>query len=274
VPVSLPLKVTSLGTPTVRVRINGKEYDFWIDTGSSITVVSSDVASSAKVPTISPEMLKVRTFAGTIAVKPAIVARMEIGPIVFINSPAVVIESSKMLLTEPGEGSFRRVVQVDGIIGWDTVRQLDVLLDYEEREITLSRPDNRPINGAAPQNLTWVGRPLVEVMTNTGKVLHFTLDTGAQASFINASVLERTGITPRNFDAQVFGIGRTGATTDRIVPNLILAVAGRSLRLQRLIVYGPASSGIVNCDGIFGSDIARFGRIRIDATNGQFSVGE
>jgi hypothetical protein len=52
-----------------------------------------------------------------------------------------------------------------------------------------------------------------------------------------------------------------------------LDVAGKSLRLPDVIVYGPAYSGLINCDGVLGSDIAQFGKIRIDATNGLFSVG-
>jgi predicted aspartyl protease len=274
VPVSLPLRMTSLGTPTVRVRINGKEYDFWIDTGSGITVLSSDVAADAKVPSTSTDTLTVRTFAGKVSVRPAVVKRMEIGPIVFINSPAVIIEASQMLLRGPGEGPPQGGVHVDGIIGWDTIRQLDVVLDYQDRKITISRPAIPDTHGAASQNLKWVGRPLVEVRTKTGKVLHFTLDTGAQASFLNASVLEKAGITARNYDARVFGLGSTGASTNKIIPNLTLAVAGRSLHLERVFVYGPAWSGIINCDGIFGSDIGQFGQIRIDATNGLFSVGD
>jgi hypothetical protein len=199
---------------------------------------------------------------------------MEIGPIVFINSPAVVIDASLMHLRGPGEGPSQPAVHVDGIIGWDTIRQLDVVLDYQDRKITMSRPDIAGLNSAASQNLKWVGRPLVEVRTKNGKVLHFTIDTGAQASFLNASVLEKAGITPRNYDSRIFGIGSTGGTADRIVPTLHLAVAGRSLQLQRVIVYGPSSSGLINCDGILGSDIARFGRIRINATMGLFSVGD
>jgi len=39
-------------------------------------------------------------------------------------------------------------------------------------------------------------------------------------------------------------------------------------------VYGPAYSGLINCDGILGSDVAQFGKIRIDATNGLFSLYE
>jgi hypothetical protein len=61
---------------------------------------------------------------------------------------------------------------------------------------------------------------------------------------------------------------------DRIAPTLILSVGGKTLRLEGVMVYGPSFSSPINSDGILGSDISRFGKIRIDATNGLFSVGE
>ena len=51
-----------MGTPAVQVRINGKEYEFWLDTGSSMTVLSSTVASEAGVPFVSADTLRIRTF--------------------------------------------------------------------------------------------------------------------------------------------------------------------------------------------------------------------
>jgi hypothetical protein len=57
------------------------------------------------------------------------------------------------------------------------------------------------------------------------------------------------------------------------VPFLTLNAGGKSLRLRDVIVYGPASSGLINIDGILGSDIAQFGTLRIDATNGVFQIG-
>jgi hypothetical protein len=81
------------------------------------------------------------------------------------------------------------------------------------------------------------------------------------------------GAATRISDAHVFGLAKTGQQTNQVVPSLTLDVAGRSLRLLRVIVYGPAYSGLINCDGVLGSDIAQFGKIRIDATNGLFSVG-
>jgi predicted aspartyl protease len=272
VPVSLHLRITAVGTPTIRVRINGKEFEFWVDTGSSITVLSSDVASEANVAILSSDTLTVRTFSGAAPVRPASVKRMELGPIVFTNSPAIVMDASLMRLRGIGDGIPRAGLHVDGIIGWDIIRQFNVLMDYEKGRITLGRPEDLGTRGTTAQNLTWVGKPLIEVRTKRG-TLHFTLDTGAQSSFLNASILERAGAATSISDARVFGIAKTGQETNRVVPSLTLDVAGKSLRLPNVIVYGPAYSSLINCDGVLGSDIAQFGKIRIDATNGLFSVG-
>jgi hypothetical protein len=271
-PVLLPLTLTRLSTPAIKVRINGRAYEFWLDTGSSITVLSSEVASDAGVPVISADTLMVRTFAGLAPVRPALVRRIELGPIVFNNSPAIIIDASLMRLKSNGEGIPPRGLQVDGIIGWDTIRQLDILMDYQGGLITLQQP--RSSATTLGRNLSWVGKPLIELRTKNGQTFHFTLDTGAQSSFVNASILERAETRARSSTARVFGIASTGAVIDRVIPSLTLMVAGRSLQLQSMMVYNPSSTSLINCDGILGSDIAHFGRVRIDATNGLFSVGD
>jgi predicted aspartyl protease len=271
-PISLRLKTTVLGTPTIRVRINGKDYDFWVDTGSSMTVLSSKVAAEASVPILSGDTLTIRTFAGHAQVKPALVSRMEIGAIVFTNTPAIVMEASLMRLKASGDGIPMAGLPVDGIIGWDTIRHLDVLMDYDRGTITLQRPESFGTRGAESRNLIWVGKPFVELRTKNGALLHFTLDTGAQSSFLNASVLEKADAMTSITTARVYGLAQTGREAGRMVPSLTVDIGGKSVRLQRVIVYGPNYSGIVNCDGILGSDIALFGRIRIDATNGIFAI--
>jgi hypothetical protein len=202
------------------------------------------------------------------------VKRMEIGPIVFTNSPAIVMDAAFMRIKSSAVGVTGAGLQVDGIIGWDIIRQLDIVMDYQDGSITLNRPEQLNTNGTALQNLTWMGKPLVQVAKQPGGTFHFRLDTGAQASFLNAAIMEKAGVVAKAYGGRVFGFAETGQRTNRIVPFLTLDVGGRSLRLEGVIVYGPSLSGLVNSDGILGSDIGRFGKIRIDATNGLFSVGE
>jgi hypothetical protein len=146
-------------------------------------------------------------------------------------------------------------------------------MDYEAGTVTIKQPQILGTRGTASQNLTWVGRPLVQLTTKLGSTLHFTIDTGAQVSFLNGSAVKKAGAVATNSNARPYGIARNGGQAAQAVPTLRIALAGRSLLLKDLIVYNPASSGIIHCDGILGSDIAQFGIIRMDATNGLFSVG-
>lgn len=273
VPVSLRMRITAVGTPSIRIKINGKEYDFWLDTGSTMTVLSSKVAEETGVPIISGDTLRVRTFSGHAPVRAGLVRTLQVGPIVITNSPAIVIDASMMKLEAMGDGRSRSGQEVDGILGWDFIRQFNVVLNYQTGRVTFAKPEELGISGTDAQNLTWAGEPLVEVKSKEGTMLHFTLDTGAQSSFLNATVIEKIGATVRVANGQVFGIARTGAPTHRVVPFLTVKVAGKSLRLEDVVVYGPVASSLIACDGILGSDLARFGAIRIDATNGIFAVG-
>jgi len=271
--VVLPMRITAVGTPTIRVRINGKEYQFWLDSGSSMTAISSDVAAAAQIAEFSSEVLSVKTFAGSAPVKAAIANKIEIGSIVITNSPVVIIDASLMHLRSSADGVPPRGIVVDGIIGWDTMRQFDLTMNYASEKVVIREPKVRDFIDGREQNLYWLGKPLLEARAESGDKYHFSLDTGAQSSFLNATVLEKMGVAARSADTRVYGIALTGKASSRVVPLLSLNVAGKHVALENVLVYGPTPSGLINCDGILGSDLARFGTIHIDATNGLFSVG-
>lgn len=271
-PASVRLRMTALGTPAIRVKINGKEYEFWLDTGSGITVLSSEVAAEAGVPTISDDALTVRTFSGTASAKAALVRKMKVGQIVVTNTPAIIIDASMMLLKSPADGMAKVSHHVDGILGWDFIRQFDLLMDYDEGVIRLAKPETGLMKSGV-QNLMWIGQPLVEVKTSDGKTLHLSLDTGAQATLLNATVLEKVGTVTKQIATHLYGLARTTTSNSRVIPELPLELAGKSVQLHNVIVYGPRYSGLIGCDGILGSDVGQFGVVHIDATNGIFSVG-
>jgi clan AA aspartic protease (TIGR02281 family) len=271
---TLPLAITPVGTPTVQVRINGKDYQFWLDTGSSMTVLSSDVALEAGIQPVRDDTLTIATFAGVAPARPALVSRMEIGSVVVTNSPAIVIESRLMRVQSNADGVPWSGLPVDGIIGWDLIRRFDISLDYASGKSIWQHPRDLETLGTDSQNLTWVGKPLIRLLTKSGVTLHLTLDTGSQSSFLSARVLGKAQATASTTNARAYGIAGTGGQQlARAITPLHVELAGKSLMLRDLIVYSPGSQGLINCDGILGSDVAHFGTIRIDATNGLFSVG-
>jgi hypothetical protein len=219
---------------------------------------------------VGNEKLVVATFAGAAPVRPAVLTTLELGPIFLTNSPAIVMDADLMQIKRTGDGSGG-TLKVDGIIGWDIIRQLDVTMNYRDQSITLRRPRKMRVRSSS-QNLTWVGTPLVTVRAKAGRDMHFTLDTGAQASFIDGGVLQITGTSSTYSNTRAYGIGQYNGSRARVVKGLNLEINGRSLPTKELIVYDQPSSGPVTCDGILGSDLAQFGTIRIDATNGLFSI--
>ncbi|MDB4869563.1 MAG: hypothetical protein JWL97_567, partial [Gemmatimonadales bacterium] len=272
-PVTLELNLSPLGTPTVQVLINGREYRFWLDTGSSLTVLSSDVAARAGVALIGSDTLTVGTFAGVASARPAVVERLEIGPIALLNVPAIVIDADLMRVKVRREGIPSSGLEIDGIIGWDTIRQFSMSIDYKHGTIALQAPERLGTIGTPSQNLTWFGRPIIEVRTKSGQTLHFALDTGAQVTLLNASVLDKVRIRPQTSTARLVGIAQTEGRMIRGVAALELEVAGKSVELKDLAVSNRVAWNLVNCDGVLGSDISHSGTIRIDATNGLFSIG-
>jgi clan AA aspartic protease (TIGR02281 family) len=272
-PVTLKLNLSPLGTPTVQVLINRREYRFWLDTGSSVTVLSSDVAARAGVALIGSDTLTVGTFAGVASARPALLQRLEIGSIALLNVPAIVIDADLMRVKATGEGIPSSGLRIDGIIGWDTIRQFSISIDYRHGTIAIQAPERLGTIGTPSQNLTWFGKPIIDVRTKSGQTLHFALDTGAQVTLLNASVLDKVRVRPQPSTVRLLGIAQSEGRMVRSVRALELDVAGKSLELKDLAVSNRVSWNLVSCDGVLGSDISHSGTIRIDATNGLFSVG-
>jgi hypothetical protein len=272
-PVVMPFRLTAVGTPIIRVGINGKHYDFWLDTGSSITVLSSSVADDANVGALGHDTLLVGTFAGAASVKPALLDHLEIGKMVIANSPAIIMDAALMKVQGGSDALASPGLAVDGIIGWDVIRHLDVSMDYHNGVVIFRIPRDLRTRGTSAQNLTWAGKPFVSVRAKYAGTMHFTLDTGAQSSFIDSSAIAKLRLTAVSTSTRAYGIGKSGGNTVRVVRQAKLTVAGRSLVMRDVIVNDQPPTGLINSDGILGSDVGQYGTIRIDATNGIFSIG-
>jgi len=207
-------------------------------------------------------------------VRPAVLKRMEIGPIVITNTPAMIMDASLLRLKGSSAASVPWAgLSIDGIIGWDLIQHLAISMDFASGTIVLQQPENLGIRGTSAQNLVWVGKPFVQVRTTLGDTVQFALDTGAQSTFVNDAVVKKVRAATSTPGARVFGIAASGGQLVRLVPRLRLEVGGRSLLMRDLIVFTRPPSGLVESDGILGSNIGRFGTVTIDATNGVFSVG-
>jgi predicted aspartyl protease len=271
-PVVVPLTMSAAGTPVIPILINGKPKLFWLDTGASMSIVASDVAAECGMEPVVKDTLEVATTTGRVPARPAVIRQLDIGGISVANSAAMIVSSALM---EVRIGDLETPVaraRIDGIVGFDIISRLNVQIDYQNGTVRLTRPVKTP-GRETQRNLFWVGTPIVRLIGPGGIPVHLGLDTGAQETYATERMLGkfrvRTFLGERR---QVGGFGGFTKFRGRFIRDLRLALGRRTLLFQKLLIFAPAASRVVNVDGVLGSDIGRTGVVRIDATNGIFSI--
>lgn len=266
-----PLLRSPVGAVMLPVEINGHRFLFWLDTGASMTMLASDVAAVAGVTAFSADSLEVATAIGRVAARAAIAGELGVGPLILTNAPAMIVRADAFQLPDFG-GTGRLPVKIDGIIGWDVIRRLDIRID-NPRETLVMRPPPREGTPARNRNLFWLGFPLVRMVAGTGAPVNFGLDTGLESTFLVRELADRLGL--RVVDVERRRIGAIGADSVMrvgVVPSVQLNIGRASIILRRVIIGRPGFGGPVHVDGVLGADIGLRGVIRLDATNGLLLV--
>jgi len=267
----LPMSVSAVGTPLVPVKIGDKVYNFWLDTGSSLTMLSSDVARDLNIAPIVADTLEIVTSTGRVKANPALIPQLEIGQLVVRNAPAMVVDESMMQMSEPRPIAQSSHVKIDGIIGFDIIRHLDIEVDYSENSMRLrdpatSRPD-------ADRNMFWVGLPVIRLTSTDGIPLHFGLDTGAQLTFVTETLLDKLQLQAARIESRrVGGLGGEISLRAPVLPDLRVLVRGFPILFRGAVVRAPVYQVLASLDGVLGGDVWNSGIVRIDMTNGVFAV--
>lgn len=271
--VVMPLSLSAAGTPVIPVQINGKLLHFWLDTGSSMSIVASDVAAECGVNPLVGDTLEVATATGRIAAQPAAIRRIDIGGISIANSTAMIVAKDLMQVRVGNIENLAGAMKIDGIIGFDIISRLNVQVDYENGSVRLAKPQRIEPRRGNPRNLFWVGTPIVRLIGPGGIPLHLGLDTGSQETYASERMLEK--IRVRSFLGERKRIGGFAGMKEfrgRFINDLRLGLRGKTILFQKMLVFVPAVSTVVSLDGVLGSDIGRTGVVQIDAVNGIFSV--
>ncbi len=271
-PVVLRLTLSAAATPVIPIQINGKSKLFWLDTGSSMSIIASDVAVECGVEPLVRDTLEVATTTGRVPARPAAIKRLDLGGISITNSTAMIVSSDLMQVRIAEPGSTAAAKKIDGIVGFDIISRLNVQIDYVNETVTLTKSVRKPAD-AARRNLFWVGTPIVRLIGPGGIPVHLGLDTGAQETYATERMLGKFRVRTFLGERQeVGGFAGTMKFRGRFISNLRLALGGRNFLFQKLLIFAPAAASVVNLDGVLGSDIGRSGVVQIDATNGTFSV--
>lgn len=267
----LAMSVSSVGTPLVPVRIGDKVYNFWLDTGSSLTMLASDVARDLNITPLEPDTLEIVTSTGRVQANPALISELEIGQLVVRNAPTMVVDESMMQMREPKPLERSTHVKIDGIIGFDIIRQMDLEVDYGENILRLRDPSKSRPDG--DRNMFWVGLPVIRLTSTDGIPLHFGLDTGAQLTFVTETLLEKLQLEAARIESRrVGGLGGEVSLRAPVLPDLKVLVRGFPILFRGAVVRAPVYQVLASLDGVLGGDVWNSGIVRIDMTNGVFAV--
>jgi hypothetical protein len=267
-----PIKLdwSASGVPMIDVTVNGRRRRFWLDTGAGRTVLSSAAASACGVSPLGPATTADTAAATTVPVRPAVIERLEAGPLVLEHHPALVIQQEHL---EYRPGPSARPVRIDGLLGWSALRRMVVVLDGPGRRLHLRRPAEAPAAGA--RNLFWLGLPLVRAAAPDGRPLLLHLDSGAGKTSLTARGLAGLGsVRSRPRQSALFVAGGLQLVETRDVDGAAFLLAGWRLEFPRLRAYADRTHLFYSLDGTIGSDVLRQAVTSIDAGGGRFILGD
>ena len=269
--VSLPMSLSAVGTPLIPVRIQGRVYNFWLDTGSSMTMLASDVARDLKITPLVPDTLEIVTSTGRVTANPSLIPEMELGQLIVHNAPTMIVDEAMMRMREPKPIDQGPQVKIDGIIGFDIIRLLDLEVDYGDAALHLRNPARSARN--SERNMFWVGLPVVRITSTDGIPLHFGLDTGAQLTFVTETLLDKLQLQAARVESRrVGGLGGEISLRAPVLPDLRLLVRGFPILFRGAVVRAPVYQVLASLDGVLGGDVWNSGVVRIDMTNGIFAI--
>lgn len=200
---------------TVPVKIGTAEpFRFLLDTGAQNTVVSSDLATSLKLP--PDRVATVVGVAGSRSVQTVMIDELGLGKRSYYTLRAPVLE--------------RHNIGADGIIGLDSLQDQRVLIDFRKNQMAVS--DAKTLGGNFGYEIVVTARSRSGQLIMTDAVIDgvrtaVVIDTGAESTIGNMALLK--------------ALGRRGATLDKTTLDSVtgqslpadLAVA-RRLQIDRL----------------------------------------
>lgn len=271
--VTLPFELRGR-RPHLSVRINGKgPFNFVLDTGASACVISNATAEQIGVrPVAAGGHARAVGGNGTFPIVYGVLKSLELGPVKLGTVPVYLRDIQS--LTENG-------AKVDGFLGLSTLADFNLTLDYPQRTLSLRyAPRETATREAAessadpnvtrlPFRLTESGLISLETQLDDGHILNFILDSGASASVIDQSVVERhdwqSKIAPNQ---SVRIVGAAGAAEK--VPILqvktlrVYDLVQEDVRLPVIDMRRLNESSGFEQSGILGGDFLAHCRIEID----------
>jgi hypothetical protein len=263
-----------VGTPIVRVEVNGRLHYFWLDTGATMSLLAADVAADCGVIPIGGDTLAIAAAEGRIAARPAIASLVRIGTVTIRNLPVAILDPGALRLDRRITNGRTVSVKLDGVIGSDVLRRLSVVLDMGAGTISLARPaKSKPGHSLGRRTLVWIGFPVVRLLTRDGRPVLFGLDTGADSTIVTDAWMDKTPDPRLSLARGSLDVLGAGHASDLPVLQKVTVGDGEYvLQLHGVPIVQERRQTFVTLDGVLGADVLAHATLHMDITNGLFSI--
>lgn len=253
------------GLIVVRARFNGAEGNYILDTGASHLFINQNL--------VSDQVAKAYGLGDQVLVEEGVVARFEIGKVVFENQPLYKMDMRHL---EAAKGC-----PIAGIIGTNLLKDFSLFVDYRNDIVRLERSTNSSKNQShkflRSLSLTWQGHfPMVPVLVDKVEYA-FAIDTGAEANIFSGNFEKALAAHTENLrEGKVWTIAESASTvrnftlTEMECMGLNYATLG--FMFSDLEPINQAYS--VDLDGILGYPFLRRHPFTLDFTSERLIIWE
>lgn len=257
------------GAIVVKVMVNGKLRNFWFDTGTNYTIVSSKTAEDCNLPALVNEKSKAISLTNyRVDVLPSFIQSLRIGEIEFLNQPCLIVDDFNLRMHLLASNV---TTEIYGIIGWKSLQNCKFIINYKNRTIIVEQPDS---TDKKIGNFFWAGVPFIVGRFSDLNLL-FIFDIGAEKSFFTNNIFSK--IDFQKVYSQTRKIGSVGGwmyNAGIVVPFLEFNIGNYKITLENIQTIELVKNFFFNVDGIIGMDLLKKAKVSFDILNSNFEILE
>ncbi|MFC2120138.1 retroviral-like aspartic protease family protein [Bacteroidota bacterium] len=243
---NIPYKPNRVGTPIIEVKVNGKKYRFWVDTGCGMTVLSLKTAKECNIKQNSSISTIAKAATGySVNTTPGLIDSLSIDNLKVYNHHCIIFASKNLEFKILGI----RLLKIDGIIGWNLLQEFDVTINDKTKTLSLATS----INNEKEENFFWWSKPLIACTDSVGQSLLFFIDTGASKAGLYEPFLDKidtSNAIKRN--TRMVSVGGLRKIRSYMFPNIKLNTGGQTLILENVSTLPSNTNGLFEIDGVLG----------------------
>ncbi|HEX8090606.1 MAG TPA: aspartyl protease family protein [Blastocatellia bacterium] len=271
----VPFRLGSDRRPYIKVKVNGRDALFVIDTGSGFMVISKDAAKRLGVSEIARGGKSQGIGGdGKFQIVYGLLGSLQLGGIKVRQIPC-------FIRAFHGSGDRPAEERADGFIGLSVLSHFLTELDYKDSRMILNRDVNRTLPAAVSPDTTIIpfrttqnGLISIETEFDGTSMVNAILDSGASSTALSLVAVERHKMRDQIIKGQTANvIGAAGVTNNvemLFIRNCRVADLKQSNLRALVLDFGAINetSGFEQ-SGILGGDFLRHFRVTIDFTRAQ-----